>query len=162
MTFIGLAIKHSGLLGSKLGGLPHGNLFVSHELTVTRAGKAGVGMEQGDTERGYAFRAFPRPEALGRGIETFMLAMHPRGTDAKPRAHEGQELLSFLLGRSGLFHDERRPWLTPGGSTDLDASRPRLLRGFGDAPSRMLAVLREWGSVRRKADVAAGSISSAG
>lgn len=138
---IGVVIKLSRVLGSKVGGLLHGSGIVTDELTVTRAGEAGVGMEQGDTEQGYTFRTLTRPGTPGHGMEPFVLTFDPTVTDARPLAHDGQEFVYVLEGRIELFYDGRKTVLAPGDSAYLDASRPHLFRGLGEAPSRMLAVV---------------------
>ncbi len=138
---IGVIIKLSRVLGSKLGGLLHGGGFVSDALTVSRAGEAGVGFDQGDTDQGYTYRCLTRPGTPGHGMEPFLLTFDPRVTDAKPLAHDGQEFVYVLEGELELFYDGRRTTLRPGDSAYLDASRPHLFRGLGVAPSRMLAVV---------------------
>lgn len=142
---IGVVIKLSRVLGSKVGGLLHGSGVVSDELTVTRAGEAAVGTEQGDTEQGYTFRTLTRPGTPGHGMEPFLLTFDPAVQDARPLAHDGQEFVYVLEGSIELFYDGRRCVLAPGDSAYLDASRPHLFRGLGSAPSRMLAVVTAGG-----------------
>jgi transcriptional regulator with XRE-family HTH domain len=138
---IGVVIKLSRVLGSRLGGLLHGGASSSDALTVCRAGEVGVGYDQGDTDQGYTYRSLTRPGTPGQGMEPFLLTFDPRVTDAKPLAHEGQEFVYVLDGEIELFHDGQRRTLRPGDSAYLDASRPHLFRGMGSAPSRMLAVV---------------------
>jgi transcriptional regulator with XRE-family HTH domain len=141
---IGVVIKLSRVLGSKLGGLLHGGASASDALTICRAGEVGVGYDQGDTDQGYTYRSLTRPGTPGHGMEPFLLTFDPRVTDAKPLAHDGQEFVYVLDGEIELFYDGRRWALRPGDSAYLDASRPHLFRGTGVAPSRMLAVV--WSS----------------
>jgi transcriptional regulator with XRE-family HTH domain len=141
---IGVVIKLSRVLGSKLGGLLHGGASTSDALTVCRAGEVGVGYDQGDTDQGYTYRSLTRPGTPGHGMEPFLLTFDPRVTDAKPLAHDGQEFVYVLDGEIELFYDGQRCSLRRGDSAYLDASRPHLFRGLGDAPSRMLAVV--WSS----------------
>ncbi len=138
---IGVVIKLSRVLGSKVGGILHGGAIVSDALTVSRAGEAGVGYDQGDTDQGYTYRCLTRPGAPGHGMEPFLLTFDPRVTDARPLAHEGQEFVYVLEGEIELFYDGRRTALRPGDSAYLDATRPHLFRGLGAAPSRMVAVV---------------------
>lgn len=138
---IGVVIKLSRVLGSKLGGILHGGAFASEELTVSRAGEAGVGYDQGDTDQGYTFRCLTRPGTPGHAMEPFLLTFDPRVTDARPLAHEGQEFVYVLEGEIELFYDGRRTTLRPGDGAYLDASRPHLFRGLGTSPSRMVAVV---------------------
>lgn len=138
---IGVVIKLSRVLGSKLGGLLHGGASASDALTVCRAGEVGVGYDQGDTDQGYTYRSLTRPGTPGHGMEPFLLTFDPRVTDARPLAHDGQEFVYVLEGELELFYDGKLVRLRPGDSAYLDASRPHLFRGMGDAPSRMLAVV---------------------
>src|SRR6516165_5646918 len=133
---IGVVIKLSRVLGSKVGGLLHGGASASDALTICRAGEVGVG-----TDQGYTYRSLTRPGTPGHGMEPFLLTFDPRVTDAKPLAHDGQEFVYILDGEIELFYDGQRRTLRPGDSAYLDASRPHLFRGLGEAPSRMLAVV---------------------
>jgi transcriptional regulator with XRE-family HTH domain len=138
---VGVVIKLSRVLGSRLGGLLHGSAFASEALTVCRAGEVGVGYDQGDTDQGYTYRCLTRPGTPGHGMEPFLLTFDPRVTDAKPLAHDGQEFVYVLEGEIELFHDGTRCTLRPGDSAYLDATRPHLFRGMGTTPSRMIAVV---------------------
>jgi transcriptional regulator with XRE-family HTH domain len=138
---IGVVIKLSRVLGSKIGGLLHGGALASDALTVCRAGEVGVGYDQGDTDQGYTYRSLTRPGTPGHGMEPFLLTFDPRVDDARPLAHDGQEFVYVLEGELELLYDGQRCRLQRGDSAYLDASRPHLFRGLGDAPSRMLAVV---------------------
>lgn len=138
---IGVVIKLSRVLGSKVGGLLHGGASAPEGLSVNRAGEAGVGYDQGDTDQGYTYRSLTRPGTPGRGMEPFLLTFDPRVTDARPLAHDGQEFVYVLEGAIELFYDGQRLTLRPGDSAYLEARRPHLFRGLGEAPSRMLAVV---------------------
>ncbi|WP_176064055.1 helix-turn-helix domain-containing protein [Anaeromyxobacter diazotrophicus] len=138
---IGVVIKLSRVLGSKLGGLLHGGAVASEALTVCRAGEVGVGYDQGDTDQGYTYRSLTRPGTPGHGMEPFLLTFDPRANDARPLAHDGQEFVYVLEGEIELFHDGQRHTLRQGDSAYLDATRPHLFRGLGERPSRMLAVV---------------------
>lgn len=138
---IGVVIKLSRVLGSRLGGLLHGGEVVSEHLTVSRAGAVKVGFEQGDTEQGYTYRSLTRPGTPGHGMEPFLLTFDPAVTGARPLAHDGQEFVFVLEGEIELFYDGQRTTLRPGDSAYLEASRPHLFRGLGDTPSRMVAVV---------------------
>ncbi|HSB18875.1 MAG TPA: XRE family transcriptional regulator [Anaeromyxobacteraceae bacterium] len=150
---IGVVIKLSRVLGSRLGGLLHGGGTVSDALTVCRAGEAGVGWDQGDTDQGYTYRCLTRPGTPGHGMEPFLLTFDPRVTDARPLAHDGQEFVYVLDGEIELFYDGERRTLRPGDSAYLDARRPHLFRGMGRAPSQMLAVVWSDADAEASADV---------
>ena len=138
---VGVVIKLSRVLGSKVGGLLHGGGSAPDALTVCRAGEVGVGYDQGDTDQGYTYQCLTRPGTPGHGMEPFLLTFDPRATDAKPLAHDGQEFVYVLEGEIELFYDGERRTLRPGDSAYLEATRPHLFRGLGPTPSRMLAVV---------------------
>lgn len=142
---IGVVIKLSRVLGSKVAGLLHGGGTAPDRLTITRAGEVPVGFDQGDTDQGYTFTSLTRPGTPGHEMEPFLLTFDPRVTDAKPLAHDGQEFVYVIEGAIELLYDGRRTTLRPGDSAYLDATRPHLFRGLGEAPSRMLAVVRSGG-----------------
>ncbi|WP_242392370.1 helix-turn-helix domain-containing protein [Anaeromyxobacter oryzisoli] len=138
---VGVVIKLSRVLGSRLGGILHGGASTSDALAICRADAVGVGYDQGDTDQGYTYRMLTRPGTPGHGMEPFLLTFDPRVTDARPLAHDGQEFVYVLEGRIELLYDGERSTLAPGDSAYLDATHPHLFRGLGDAPSRMLAVV---------------------
>jgi quercetin dioxygenase-like cupin family protein len=138
---IGVVIKLSRVLGSKVGGLLHGGGFASEQLTVTRAAESRPGLDQGDTDQGYTFRSLTRPGTPGHQMEPFLLTFDPAVTDARPLAHDGQEFVFVLEGSIELDHDGKRCVLGAGDSAYLDATRPHRFRGLGSTPSRMLAVV---------------------
>jgi len=142
---IGVVIKLSRVLGSKVGGLLHGGGAAPEELTITRAGEARVGFDQGDTDQGYTFTSLTHPGTPGHEMEPFILTFDPSATDAKPLAHDGQEFVYVLEGAIELFYDGARTTLRPGDSAYLDATKPHLFRGLGESPSRMLAVVSSGG-----------------
>jgi transcriptional regulator with XRE-family HTH domain len=137
---IGVVIKLSRVLGSKVGGLIHGGGYSPDLLAVCRASEAS-GPEQGDTEQGYTYRSLTPPGMPGQDMEPFLLTFDPRITDSKPITHDGQEFVYVLEGRIELYYDGNRCTLERGDSAYLDSSRPHVFRGLGDAPSRMLAVV---------------------
>ena len=138
---IGVVIKLSRVLGSKMGGLLHGGAFASEELTVSRASDHLPGFEQGETEQGYTYRCLTRPGTPGHDMEPFLLTFDPAVDDARPLAHDGQEFVYVLEGSIELTYDGKRTVLAPGDGADLDARRPHLFRGLGATPSRMVAVV---------------------
>ena len=138
---IGVVIKLSRVLGSKVGGLLHGGGFASEELTVSRASETRPGLDQGDTDQGYTFRSLTRPGTPGHQMEPFLLVFDPAVKDARPLAHDGQEFVFVLEGSIELTYDGKRCVLQAGDSAYLDATRSHLFRGLGSTPSRMLAVV---------------------
>ncbi len=138
---IGVVIKLSRVLGSKVGGLLHGGGFDSEELTVSRGSEARPGFDQGETEQGYTYRCLTRPGTPGHDMEPFLLTFDPAVDDARPLAHDGQEFVYVLDGSIELTYDGKRCLLGPGDSAYLDARRPHLFRGMGKSPSRMVAVV---------------------
>ncbi len=137
---IGVVIKLSRVLGSRMGGLIHGGGSGSESLTINRASEP-AGFEYGDTEQGYTYRTLTRPGTPGHDMEPFLLTFDPRVTDAKPISHDGQEFVYVVEGEIELFYDGKISTLHQGDSAYLDASRPHLFRGLGNTSSRMLAVV---------------------
>ncbi len=137
---IGVVIKLSRVLGSKMGGLIHGGGYGSGALTICRASEA-QGFEQGDTEQGYTYRSLTPPGTPARDMEPFLLTFDPRITDARPITHDGQEFVYVMEGAIELFYDGKTCTLEQGDTAYLDASRPHLFRGLGATPSKMLAVV---------------------
>jgi quercetin dioxygenase-like cupin family protein len=74
-------------------------------------------------------------------MEPFLLTFDPRGSDARPISHEGQEFVYLVEGAVELFYDGTTRTLRVGDSAYLDASRPHLFRGVGSTPARMVAVV---------------------
>jgi transcriptional regulator with XRE-family HTH domain len=138
---VGVVIKLSRVLGSRVDGLLHGRASASPPLTVCRARDGGTADEQEDTEQGYRYRSLGTPVAPGQGMEPLLITFVPGERDARPIAHDGQEFLYVLEGRVELFHDGELCILGPGDSVCLDSTRPHLFRGLGDAPSRAVAVV---------------------
>ncbi len=137
---IGVVIKLSRVLGSRMEGLIHGGGTSSQTLTVNRAARPD-GYEYGDTEQGYTYRTLTRPGSPGHLMEPFLLTFDPRGTDARPLCHEGQEFVYIVEGSVELFYDGETCTLARGDSAYLDASKPHLFKGVGTAPAKMVAVV---------------------
>jgi quercetin dioxygenase-like cupin family protein len=138
---VGLVIKLSRVIGSRVDGILHGGAPMSRTLTVFRAGDHGRAEEEGDTDQGYTYRSLGRPSSPGQGMEPLLITFVPGETDIRPIAHDGQEFVYVLEGELELFYDGTRRTLRPGDSAYLDATRPHLFRGLGPTPSRMLAVV---------------------
>jgi transcriptional regulator with XRE-family HTH domain len=137
---IGVVIKLSRVLGSRMEGLIHGGGTSTQTLTVNRAAQP-AGFEYGDTDQGYTYRTLTRPGTPGHFMEPFLLTFDPRGNDARPISHEGQEFVYVVEGAVELFYDGAARTLTVGDSAYLDASKPHLFKGVGSVPARMVAVV---------------------
>jgi quercetin dioxygenase-like cupin family protein/DNA-binding XRE family transcriptional regulator len=137
---VGLVIKLSRLLGSRVDGILHG-VARSRPLTVCRAGDLRTPDEEGDTDQGYTYHSLGRPSAPGQGMEPLLITFVPGKSDARPIAHDGQEFVYVLEGRVELLHGDERCTLGPGDSVYLDSARPHLFRAVGDAPSRAVGVV---------------------
>ena len=138
---MGVIIKLSRVLGSRVDGILHGGASTSHPLTVCRAGDVGTADEQEGTEQGYRYRSLGRPGSPGQGMEPLLITFVPGEAGARPIAHDGQEFVYVLEGRVELLHDGERCTLGPGDSAYLDATRPHLFRALGDTPSRAVGVV---------------------
>ncbi len=138
---VGLVIKLSRVLGSRVDGILHGGAPLSRTLTVFRAGAHGAAEEEGDTDQGYTYRSLGRPSSPGQGMEPLLITFVPGETDIRPIAHDGQEFVYVLEGEVELLLDGERCALGPGDSVYLDSSRPHLFRAMGDRPSRAVGVV---------------------
>jgi transcriptional regulator with XRE-family HTH domain len=137
---IGVVIKLSRVLGSKVEGLLHGGGTVSEALTICRAGESLAG-EQGSTEQGYAYGSLTRPGTAGHLMEPFLLSFDPRAPESVPISHDGQEFVFVVEGSIELLYDGRLYRLDKGDSAYLDASLLHMFHGLGEECSQMLAVV---------------------
>lgn len=137
---IGVVIKLSRVLGSRMEGLLHGGGIVSEALTICRAGESLAG-QQGDTEQGYSYKTLTRPGTAGHLMEPFLLTFDPRTEPGVPITHDGQEFVYVLDGKIELFYDGQRYQLEMGDSAYLDATIPHTFRGQGEKLAQMLAVV---------------------
>ncbi len=144
---IGMVIKLSRVLGSRMEGIILGrdDLVVNAPTLTLHRGGHPTGYEYGETEQGYTFRTLTRPGTPGHQMEPFLLTFVPGATEARPISHEGQEFVYVLEGEIELTYDDERVTLRPGDSAYLESSHPHLVRGLGDEPSRMLAVVSSGG-----------------
>lgn len=138
---VGLVIKLSRVLGSRVDGLLHGPDPLPHPLTVCRANDAAGPDEREDTEQGYSFRSLGRPGSPGQGMEPLLITFHPGEPELRPITHDGQEFVYVLEGKVELLHDGSRCTLGPGDSVYLDSTKPHLFRGLGERPSRAVGVV---------------------
>jgi quercetin dioxygenase-like cupin family protein len=121
-------------------GLIHGRGEGSQALTVNRAADR-TAPEDGDTDQGYTYETLTRPGTPGHLMEPFLLTFDPRGSDARPISHEGQEFVYVVEGAVALDYDGSTRTLGVGDSAYLDASRPHLFRCVGSTAARMIAVV---------------------
>lgn len=137
---IGVVIKLSRVLGSRMEGLLHGGEVVSEALTICRSGESLV-REQGDTEQGYSYKSLTRPGTAGHLMQPFLLSFDPNCAPGSPISHDGQEFVFVLDGEIELFYDGQSYRLSRGDSAYLDASRPHTFHGLGDKLAQMMAVV---------------------
>jgi transcriptional regulator with XRE-family HTH domain len=137
---IGVVIKLSRVLGSRMEGLLHGGGIVSEYLTICRSGESLAG-EQGDTEQGYSYKTLTRPGTAGHLMEPFLLTFDPHSEPGVPITHDGQEFVYILEGKIELSYDGLTYQLDRGDSAYLDATRPHTFHGAGSSLAQMLAVV---------------------
>jgi transcriptional regulator with XRE-family HTH domain len=137
---IGVVIKLSRVLGSRMEGLLHGGGVVSEALTICRSGES-LAKEQGDTEQGYSYKSLTRPGTAGHLMEPFLLTFDPACEPGVPITHDGQEFVFVLDGEIELFYDGQCFQLARGDSAYLDASRPHTFHGLGEKLAQMMAVV---------------------
>ena len=138
---VGVVIKLSRVLGSRVDGLLHGGASMRHPVTICHAGDAATADEQEDTEQGYRYRSLGRPSVPGQGMEPLLITFLPGEPATRPISHDGEEFVYVLEGRVELVHDGERSTLGPGDSVHLDPTRPHLFRALGDAPARAVGVV---------------------
>jgi transcriptional regulator with XRE-family HTH domain len=138
---VGVIIKLSRVLGSRVDGLLHGRDAAAHPLTICRAGDRATADEQEESEQGYRYRSLGGPTAPGQGMEPLLITFDPGASDGRPISHDGQEFVYVLEGRVALLHDGERHALGPGDSVYLDSTRPHLFQCLGDRPARAIGVV---------------------
>ena len=137
---IGVVIKLSRVLGSKVEGLLHGGGTVSESLTICRAGQSHSG-QMGTTEQSYSYSSLTRPGTVGHIMEPFMLIFDPKAPAPHPISHDGQEFDYIVSGTIELLYDGKEYRLEQGDSVYLDATKSHRFHGLGDSPAHMLAVV---------------------
>jgi transcriptional regulator with XRE-family HTH domain len=138
---VGLVIKMSRALGSRVEGILHGRAPMSRPLTISRAGDPASPDEEGDNEQGYRFRSLGWPSSPGHAMEPLLITFVPGHPETRPIAHDGQEFVYVLEGQVELLHDGVRCTLGPGDSVYLDSTRQHLFRAAGDTPARAVGVV---------------------
>lgn len=137
---IGVVIKISRVLGSKVEGMLHGGGTVSEAITICRAGDSLSG-QQGNTDQSYGYASLTRPGTGGHIMEPFLLTFDPRTPAGPPISHDGQEFVIILDGSIELFYDGVTHTLNKGDSAYIDASKPHTFHGVGESIARMVAVV---------------------
>ena len=137
---IGVVIKLSRVLGSKVEGMLHGGAMISEAITICRAGESITG-PQGSTDQSYDYSFLTRPGTGGHLMQPFMLTFDPRTPAGPPITHDGQEFVFIIDGAIELYYDGSNHRLNIGDSAYIDASRPHTFHGVGDALAKMLAVV---------------------
>lgn len=137
---IGVVIKLSRVLGSKVEGVLHGGGVVSEAITICKSGESLSG-EQGNTDQGYGYSSLTRPGTGGHIMQPFLLRFDPKTPAGKPITHEGQEFVFILDGTIELIYDGKPHTLEKGDSAYIDASKPHTFHGVGTTVAQMIAVV---------------------
>ncbi len=137
---IGVVIKLSRILGSKVEGMLHGGGTVSEAITICRAGESLSG-EQGNTDQSYGYASLTRPGTGGHIMEPFLLTFDPQTQQGAPITHDGQEFVYIIEGSIDLSYDGKTHRLEKGDSAYIDATRPHTFHGAGQSIAKMLAVV---------------------
>jgi len=137
---IGVVIKLSRVLGSKVEGVLHGGATVSENITICRAGESMSG-ELGNTDQSYGYASLTQPGTGGHIMEPFLLTFDPQTPPGPPITHEGQEFVYILDGSIELYYDGQRHRLEKGDSAYIKSTMPHTFHGMGDTIARMLAVV---------------------
>ncbi len=137
---IGVVIKLSRVLGSKVEGMLHGGATVSEAITICRGGESLSG-DQGNTDQSYGYATLTRPGTGGHTMQPFLLTFDPKTPAGPPISHEGQEFVLILDGSIDLFYDGKTYRLNKGDSAYIDASKPHTFHGIGETVAQMVAVV---------------------
>ena len=137
---IGVVIKLSRVLGSKVEGMLHGGATVSEAITICRAGQSLSG-EQGNTDQSYGYASLTRPGTGGHIMEPFLLTFDPRTPPGSPITHDGQEFVFIIEGSINLHYDAQTYRLEKGDSAYIDSSHPHTFHGVGETVAQMLAIV---------------------
>lgn len=137
---IGVVIKISRVLGSKVEGMLHGGAMVSEAITICRAGESLSG-PQGNTDQSYGYSSLTRPGTGGHLMQPFLLTFDPQTPAGPPISHDGQEFVYIIDGTIELLYDGRNHLLNMGDSAYIDASKPHTFHGVGQSVAKMLAVV---------------------
>lgn len=137
---IGVVIKISRVLGSKVEGMLHGGVTVSESITICRAGESLSG-EQGNTDQSYGYTTLTRPGTGNHIMQPFLLTFDPKVPAGSPLRHEGQEFVFILEGTIELTYDGKTHLLEAGDSAYIDASKSHTFHGVGTVVAKMVAVV---------------------
>jgi len=137
---IGVVIKISRVLGSKVEGMLQGGATVSESITICRAGESLSG-DQGNTDQSYGYATLTRPGMGGHIMQPFLLSFDPKTPAGPPINHDGQEFVYILEGTIELFYDGKTHTLNQGDSAYIDASKPHTFHGMGESIAKMIAVV---------------------
>lgn len=137
---IGVVIKLSRVLGSKVEGMLHGGATVSEAITICRGGESLSG-DQGNTDQSYGYATLTRPGTGGHIMQPFLLTFDPKTPAGPPISHDGQEFVFILEGSIELFYNGETHRLDKGDSAYIDASKPHTFHGIGETVAQMVAVV---------------------
>lgn len=137
---IGVVIKLSRVLGSKVEGVLHGGAVVSESITICRGGESLSG-EQSSTDQSYGYASLTRPGTGGHIMQPFLLSFDPQTPAGSPISHEGQEFVHILEGTIELTYDGKSHILNKGDSAYIDASKLHTFHGVGKSIAKMIAVV---------------------
>lgn len=80
------------------------------------------------------------PGKKGRLMEPFIVTLLP-ATGDEPSCHDGQEFIYVLEGEMEVIIGEESQVLKPGDAVYYDSASTHLVRAYGNAPAKILAVL---------------------
>lgn len=143
---IGMVIKVSRVLGSRMGHILHERGAQRELFSICRAAEFSVvgrkGGPQRDTEQGYTYQAMIRDDMVGQTMEPFLVTFDPeKGADVNPMAHEGEEFIQVVSGQIELEYGDETYLLEEGDTIYLDSSKPHAFRGIGSGKPKMMAII---------------------
>ena len=89
---------------------------------------------------GYEYQSLA-PQKKDRHMEPFLVTLAPSEIEEERSTHDGQEFIFVLQGKMEVRLGDEVHFLEPGDAIYYDSTVPHLVKGHGDEPTRILAVL---------------------
>ncbi|PLX45820.1 MAG: hypothetical protein C0609_02155 [Deltaproteobacteria bacterium] len=142
---IGVVIKTSRALGSRMGQIIHGGGPSPDIFSIC---KEGIEMEHDRTGRdirprqGYSYKSLLSENIRGQAMEPFLVTFNSDAAETvQPMSHEGEEFIYLLSGTLELVYDDDIYTLKAGESAYIDSSRPHAFKGKGEPSPTAIAVI---------------------
>jgi transcriptional regulator with XRE-family HTH domain len=138
---LGTVIKLAKALEMKMGFFISGEENRPYTIVRRRDRKVISRYDSRKGERyGYEYESLA-PHKKDRHMEPFLVNLVPSETEEERSTHDGQEFIFVLDGCMEVRLGEEVHTLDPGDSIYYDSTVPHLVKGVGDKPTKILAVL---------------------